>query len=502
MHIKLLMKRLIIITISLIICTKPLLNAQSILSIEDCRRMALEHNRSLMISQEKVKAAIETKKAVFTQFLPNFSANGTYTYNEKNISLLSEDAMLPIGTKMADGSFGFRADQISNQWVKISEGVYAPLGSDGVPFDPKVNPEKIIWKDYALLPKKSMEFDSKNIYAGTLGFVQPIYLGGKIRELYKIAKSTERVAVLQDENNTDELIMNVDEAYWRVVSLESKNKLAKEYYNLTAKLEKDIEILIEEGIATKADLLKVAVKKNEAEMMVAKAENGLQLSKMVLCQLCGININSNIILSESDLDKIEDTFYQNRPIASAVANRFEIKTLNEADKIANSTYKIAQSRFMPNILLSGNYLISNPNIFNGYRNTFSGMYTIGMVVNVPIFHFGDKIHVLKAAESEKKITELQIEEAKEKIELQINQSKFRIEEAKKQFIMAEKSADQALENLKCANEAFDAGIASSTDLMTAQTSWLSANSEKIDSKIELKMCELYLKKALGESLLK
>ena len=97
---------------------------------------------------------------------------------------------------------------------------------------------------------------------------------------------------------------------------------------------------------------------------------------------------------------------------------------------------------------------------------------------------------------------MQIEEAKEKIELQINQSKFRIEEARKQFKMAEKSVDQAIENLKYANEAFDAGIASSTELMTAQTSWLSANSEKIDSKIELKICELYLKKALGESLLK
>ena len=225
------------ITMFIAVCTVFSLQAQSILSIEECRRLALEHNRSLMISQEKAKIATETRKSVFTQFLPNFSANGTYMRNEKNISLLSEDALLPIGTKMSDGSFGFRQDQISNQWIKVSDGVYAPLDANGVPFDPKVNPEKIIWKNYALLPKEAMEFDSKNIYAGNVGFIQPLFLGGKIRELYKMSRSAETVAKLEEEKAADDLVMEVDEAYWRVVSIENKNKLAKEYCNLMTKLE-------------------------------------------------------------------------------------------------------------------------------------------------------------------------------------------------------------------------------------------------------------------------
>ena len=99
-----------------------------------------------------------------------------------------------------------------------------------------------------------------------------------------------------------------------------------------------------------------------------------------------------------------------------------------------------------------------------------------------------------------RIAGLQIEEAREKIELQVNQSKFKIDEAKRKLKMADKSVEQANENLKFANEAFDAGLVSSTDLMTAQTAWLSASSENIDSKIEVKLCELYLKKALGKSL--
>jgi len=487
---------LILLTLSIVT-----LYAQNTLSIEECRKLAMEHNRSIMIAKEKANVATEIRKAAFTQFLPNFSANGTYLFNQKNISLMSEDALLPIGTKMADGSFGFRQDQVKNQWVQVSPGVYAPLDASGKPFDPKAEPGKIIWKDYALLPKEALEMDVKNVFAGAVGFVQPIFMGGKVRELYKMAKSGERLASIEQERAVDELIINVDEAYWRVVSIENKKKLAQEYSLLMEKLVKNVGIMVEEGVATKGDVLKVSVKLNEAQMMLAKADNGLRLSKMALFQICGLEINSDYSLSESNL-----TGYNGinpvMPTDSLIENRAEIRALNEAKKIAGSNLKIMESRFMPNLILSGNYIVSNPNVYNGVSNSFAGMFSVGVGINIPIFHFGERVHTLHAAKSQVKIVQYQIDEAKEKIELQVNQFGFRTDEARRRLTMAEKSVEKAVENVRFANEAFDAGLIGSTDLMEAQTAWLMANSEKIDSKIEVKMCELYLKKAIGESLVK
>ena len=168
------------------------LHAQKVLKLEDCRQKALEHNKTLQMSKESVNAARELKKAAFTQFLPNFSANATYAWNEKNLSLLAEDAMLPVGTKMADGSFGFTADQISNKWTLVN-GQPVPLDANNTPFNPKTNPEKIQWKGYALLPKEAMEFDIHNVFAGTIGLVQPVFMGGKILELYRVAKYGENL---------------------------------------------------------------------------------------------------------------------------------------------------------------------------------------------------------------------------------------------------------------------------------------------------------------------
>ena len=486
------MKKIVFVVFIFVVTMQ--LHSQKVLHLEDCRQMALTHNKSLQMAQENVKASRELKAAAFTQFLPNFSATGTYAWNQKNLSLLSEDALLPVGSKMADGSFGFTADQISNKWTLVN-GQPVPLDANNTPFNPKTSPEKIQWKGYSLLPKSAMEFDIKNVFAGTIGFVQPVFMGGKILELYHIARYGENLAQAQQENKVTELLLEVDEAYWRVVSVENKVKLAKDYRNLIAKVDTNVNVMIEEGIATKSEALKIKVKLNEADITVTKAEDGLNLSRMALNQLCGIPLDDVYTLADEDLNS--DVTTELIPVDQAINNRPEIKALTQLENIAKSNEKIMFSRFLPNIGLSGNYVISNPNSFNGYKTEFGGMFNVGIVANVPLFHFGDKFHTLHAAKSQHRIATLQLEEQKEKMQLQIKQCSYRVTESMKKKSSTQHNIDQAEENLRYATEGFDAGVITSTDLLGAQTAWLSAKSDFIDANIDLKLCNLYLAKSLG-----
>lgn len=486
------MKKNILVVIA--IAASMQLYAQKVLQLEDCRQMALTHNRSLKMAQESVNAARELKAAAFTQFLPNFSANGTYAWNQKNLSLLSEDALLPVGTKMTDGSFGFTADQISNKWTLVN-GQPVPLDANNVPFSPKTNPDKILWNNYALLPKSAMEYDIHNVFAGTIGFVQPIFMGGKIQELYHIAKYGENLAKVQQESKVTELLLEVDEAYWRVVSLENKVKLAKEYRNLVAQVDSNVNVMIDEGVATKSEALKVKVKLNEADITETKAEDGLNLSRMALNQLCGMSLDEVYTLADEDL--ATQTVTPLISVDEALNNRPEIKELTQMENIAKSNEKIMLSRFMPNIGLTGNYLVSNPNMYNGYKNEFGGMFTVGIVANVPLFHFGDKFHTLNAAKAQHRIATLELEETKEKMQLQIKQSAYKVAESLKKQTSTQHNIEQAEENLRYATDGFKEGVITSTDLLGAQTAWLSARSESIDANIDVKLCNLYLAKSLG-----
>lgn len=485
------MKKRVLVFVAVMVSTQTY--PQKVLQLEECRQMALSHNKSLQMAQESINAARATKKAAFTQFLPNFSANGTYTYNSKNLSLLPEDAMLPVVNLKADGSVNY-AGSWNNSW-SIENGSPVPLDASGKPFNPATHPEKIEWKNKALLPKEAMEFDIKNIFAGTIGFVQPVFMGGKILELYRMAKYGENLALAQHENKVTELLLEVDEAYWRVVSLENKVKLAKEYCNLIAQVDSNVQAMIQEGVATKAEALKVKVKLNEAEVTLTKAEDGLNLSRMALNQLCGMPLGDVYMLADENLGSKTTT--QLVPVEQAIGNRPEIKALIQVEKIAKSNEKIMFSRFLPNIGLTGNYLVSNPNSFNGYKNELGGMFTVGVAANVPLFHFGDRFHTLNAAKSQRKIATLQLEEAKEKMELQIKQSTYKVAESLKKQASTERNIEQAEENLRLANEGFKEGVITSTDMLGAQTAWLSAKSENIDACIDVKLYDLYLAKSLG-----
>jgi len=486
------MKKIVLVVFEIIFCMQ--MYSQKVLQLEDCRQMALNHNKSLQMAQESVNAARELKKAAFTQFLPNFSANGVYTWNQKNISLLSEDALLPVYNLSANGAKNYAASW-NNSWTLVNGTTQVPLDASGNPFNPTKNPEKIEWKNMALLPKSAMEFDIRNVFAGSVGFTQPIFMGGKIKELYNIAKYGENLAQAQKENKATELLLEVDEAYWRIVSLENKVKLAVDYRNLIAQLDSDVNVMIEEGVATKSEALKVKVKLNEADITKTKAEDGLNLSRMALNQLCGIPLDESYSLGDQDLNT--ETVTPLIPTDQAILNRPEIKELTQVENMAKSNEKIMLSRFMPNIALSGNYLISNPNSFNGYKNEFGGMFTVGIVANVPLFHFGDKFHTLNAAKSQHRLATLQIEETKEKMQLQIKQCAYKVSESMKKKISTQHNNEQAVENLRYATEGFKEGVITSTDLLGAQTAWLAAKSEDIDANIDSKLCNLYLAKSLG-----
>lgn len=488
------MKRLLILTTLMAFIFQA--EAQRVFSLEDCRSLAASNNKELKIAREKVKASSSMLKAARTQYLPNFSANGAYMWNEKNLSLLSEDALLPVGTKLADGSFGFSASQVSNSFTMVN-GSPVPLDASGKPFNPKTNPEKIQWKNYAYLPKESLEMDMHNVFAGSVMMTQPIFLGGKIRELNKIAKYGKKLAESKLDGELAETIQETDAAYWRVVSLINKEKLAKSYVLLLQKMDADLEKAIAFGVATKSDGLSVKVKLNEAEMLLMQVQDGLSLSKMALCQLCGLQLNTEFSLADENIKALDALPKQDIDMVGAIENRYEIQSLKQAVNIAESNRKIMISRFMPNVGLTAGYLVSNPNMYNGYEKEFAGMWQVGVAMNVPIFHWGERIHTLNAARCEKNMALYKLEEAREKIELDITQASFKINEAAKKAKMTKYNKEKAEENLRYANVGFESGVIAPSVVMEAQTAWLKSNSEEIDAAIEVKLCDVYLQKALG-----
>jgi outer membrane protein TolC len=443
-------------------------SAQQFLTLEQCRQLAIDNNKSLKIASEQERIAYYEKKDALTKFFPEISFAGGYLHNQKNLYLIPSSAIpaaIPLPIEIPG---------IGNN-IPIDENIRNSIHDLG-------------------------KVDIKNIWAGGFMLAQPVFMGGKIIAYNDLRSYAEELAETMKETQVTEVIMEVDNAYWQVVSVANKKKLAEAYVGLMQKMDSDISAMEQEGVATKADRLSVNVKLNEAEMTLTKAENGLSLSKMLLSQICGLDISDLITLKDENIADMSIESADIIPnVDEATANRPEIRSLELATKIYGKKEKIALAEFMPNIALTANYIWTNPNLFDGMEKKFAGMWNVGVILKVPL-NFVSNSAKLNAAKAETRIKQYEVEEAKEKIKLQVNQSAYKLTEAYKKLTAARKNTEKADENLRYANVGFEEGVIASSDVIGAHTAWLSAHSELIDAQIDIILCRIYLNKALGRKL--
>lgn len=449
-------------------------SGQQAMSLEECRRLALENNKKLKMADEQIKSAKAKRQEAFTKYLPGVDAMGVYMRNQKEINLLSEDAYLPVGTVGADGKWTLRPDQVM-------------LSPDGKPLP----------KDYALLPKEAMTVDDRNTALLQVGLTQPVYMGGKIRAYNQLAGLSEKLAEAGREQELQQVIQETDEAYWQIVSLANRRNLAEKFAETLKKFTQDVEVMYETGMSTKADMLSVKVKLNQAEMTLLRVEDGLALSRMALNRICGLPLDTVYVLKEELLNALPVSETSAPGIEQVYGNRPEINSLALAADIYREKEKIARSAYLPTVAFTANYIAMTPSFFDGISTKLDGMWSVGVGVKAPIFHWGAARKTVRSARAETEMMNFRLQEAKEQIELQVNQAQFKIKEAARKMQVAESNREKADENLKYARLGFQEGTIPVSNVLEAQTAWLSAHSDVIDSRIEMKLCEVYLQKAYG-----
>lgn len=448
-------------------------------SLDSLRARAVSNNKSLLMAGQKKVAASYTRKSAATNYLPKVSATGAYMYTSRELSLLSDEqkhTLSNIGTGLS--AMVPNLAPMSSTINSVGQGVVDALHTD-----------------------------TRNAGIVAVTLTQPIYMGGKIRAYNKITQYAEEAAGTLYDKELQDIIVDVDEAYWNLVALYSKKKLAEGYKALVDKLEGDVEKLVKEGMATKADLLSVKVKLNEAGVTLIQVNNGIELSRMNLCRICGLDMNEPVEVEDAIDEKNQnanimgqvDMFSSKSDnlVQQAESNRKELQALGLQNRIYDEKIKLARAEYLPKVALMGGYLASNPSVFNSFERKMKGMWNVGITLNVPILTWGDRSYKVKSAKAEALMHRYETEEVKEKIELQVNQCRQKLQESMERYQTTLRSVDEAEENLRYANLGMKEGVITLSNVMEAQTAWLKAKSEWVNAQVDVRLANLYLRKAVG-----
>ncbi len=494
-------------TIAVLLGSSLCVQAQEVYSLQKCRELALQNNRQLKISNMTVDVAENTRKAAKTKYLPRVDALAGYQHFSREISLLSDDQKNTL-SNLGTNTFGQLGGQIGQNLSSLAQqGVLSPQVAQqlGQLLSNVSTPLTQAGNNIGQSINDAFRSNTKNVYAGGIVVNQPIYMGGAIKAANDMAAIGEQVAQNNISLKRQLVLYGVDNAYWLAISLKKKEALAIRYRDLAQKLNEDVKKMIREGVATRADGLKVEVAVNTADMQIARIQSGVSLAKMALCELCGLDLNGDIQLSDerdADLSPTPSTQFDNYIIPASDSTRLnetrpELRLLQNAVDMSKQNTKLLRSLYLPHVLLTAGYSVSNPNLFNGFQKRFTDLWNIGVTVQVPVWTWGENKYKIRASRTATSIAQLEMDDVRKKIDLEIEQNRLRLKDANKQLATSHKNMAAAEENLRCANVGFKEGVMTVTEVMAAQTAWQTSRMAIIDAEISVKLAQAGLQKALG-----
>lgn len=449
------MRKILIVSFLLsLICFSGM--SQEILSLKQCKGLALEYNHKLKKADELIRQYESTQKYVKTMFLPKLSFSASYNYFHDLQEIDIPSAFLPTALSAAD----------------VSKGKF-----NGV----------------AYFPGKKIDLGSPSFFRGALELKQAIYTGGKLKASYKMSQLGGEISVLNKTLKESDVLLETEKYYWQLVSVKEKLIMAKAYVKMLKSLVVDIQNALDLELKTRNELLKAKVELNKAELSLFKAENGLALSKMALCQIIGKDLNTNIdakdeIVNSADIVALDY-------LSKAMSNRAELLILQKQLDLSRENKKSVNANYMPQIGIGASYSYTSEII--DALGSQKGLM-VQAKLSVPVFHWFERKHKMASEESICKQREYDLEQAKDMIGLQVSQSYFKFRESFEQIKLANLSLEQAKENLDISKNTFFEGLTSTRELLTAQAMWQQSYSELIDAKINCKLSELYFAKAKGE----
>lgn len=450
-------------------------NAQVRLNLTECRKMALENSKRIKIATYSANQATSNRKTLATNYLPNFSVEGSYMHMPEKTNLSLEGGYLPA----------FKPNPTTGELepdLMIDPVTMTPV------LDPHGNP---VFNSYSYFPGMELNLDTKNIYTAGIAVEQPIYMGGKIKASTQMAKIGEEISQTNIRFEQTEVIYSTDEAYWRLVSLNEKKRLASKYDSLLMQLEKKVTDAYNLKIANNHDLLKVRVKRNEVRYELLQVTNGVELSRMALCQLIGLDFNQKIVITDS-IAKPDTSIL----LKGTMTKRPELEMLEKSILLKEKEIKLIQSDFMPQLGVKASYDYLGGLKFNNSEMKYNGL-TIAASLKMNIFHWGEGKKKVSVARVEAEKSRLELEQSKELMNLQMAQSRFDVENAYSKITLAQSALIEAAENLKVNHDGYTLGLISLTDLIEAQVSWYKSYSDLIDAKSEAKLKETAFLKAIG-----
>ena len=445
------MKKILSIIVCSVCCG---VTAAQTYTLQQLKDSALHNNIAIRNARHSIDAAQQQRKEALTKYFPNISGTGLWFNANKGMAQtelnLSEQISPELGMALAQS---------------LPTEALAALG----------NPVSI-----------SM---MKNGTIAGVTAVQPVFAGGQIINGNKLAKVGEDVSRLQLQLSENEVEKQTEQYFWQLVSLQEKMKTIEAVETLLADIYKDVDVAVRAGVAMRNDLLQVQLRRNDVESQKLKLSNGISIVRLLLAQYCGLSSEAFTLTYDTEVSSpsaIKQDYSQ------ALLGTTEYQLLNKQVEATKLQHKMEVGKNLPTVGVGAGY---------NYHNLMEKDHTFGMVfatVSVPISDWWGGSHAIKRKKIAQQQAEEQLADNAELLKIRMQNAWNNVEESRQQLQIAQRSIDQAEENLRLNRNYYRAGTSKMSDLLEAQLLYQQSLDRRTDAFADYQNKLLEYRQATGQ----
>lgn len=423
-------------------------------TLEQLKDSALQNNIAIRSARHSVDAAQQQRREAFTKYFPNISGTGLWFNANKG---------------MAETT------------LNLAENMPPELGASLAQMLPA---EALA----ALANPISISMMKNGTIAGVTA-IQPVFAGGQIINGNKLAKVGEDVTRLQLQLSENEVEKTTEQYFWQIVSLQEKMKTVEAVEALLNDVAKDVDVAVRAGVAMRNDLLQVQLRQNDVASQKLKLQNGLSLVRLLLTQYCGLQ-DSVFTLNYSTEAASPVSLKQDHQ--QALASTAEYQLLGKQVEATSLQRKMEVGKNLPTVGVGAGY---------NYHNLLDNNHTFGMVfatVSVPISDWWGGSYAIKRKKIEQQKAEEQLADNAELLKIRMQKAWNDVEEAYQQILIAQRSIEQAEENLRLNRDFYRAGTSKMSDLLEAQLLYQQSCDKQTDAYADYQNKLLEYRQAVGQ----
>ena len=300
-----------------------------------------------------------------------------------------------------------------------------------------------------------------------------------------------------------QVLADVDNAYWTYVSVLKKVEMLQTYVDYIEALHKQVNVAVEAEMAVGNDLLRIEAKRSEIAYNLQKARTGEDLSRMLLCNYLGVDLDTQVIPADKDI-----TVLPPENMDEDISSLPEMQMMQQGISAKQKQVKLALGEYLPTVALMAGYSAYGGIKMKGYQQVGDEYYpysqnmkgnggSVMLSVSVPIWNWGEGAKKVKQAKLDVVNAQLDLQRNQRLLSIQARSAVKNVQNGYLQVQTAELGAKQGDENLRVMQDRYDNSMSTLTDLLDAQSQWQQAQSNLIEAQTQYKIYQTEYLQAVG-----